>query len=202
MKKLIISLVVSLLMVAAVIFYGASAPSVSVPLQPLDAPIPTATVTLPPVTLSAPGKTVTLPGKTVTLTTHSIKVPVPTKRVTIIKRLPRRTVTVFLRPRTVTRTVRVPLAPETIWLTRQVTPTRGTVSPSPRIVTKPIVETRTRTETIVRRVFLGTLVSILFLLLGVAGLFIGYALGTRDAYRKDDKFLNGLLERATYRRQH
>jgi hypothetical protein len=63
-------------------------------------------------------------------------------------------------------------------------------------------ETQTKTETIVKRVLLGTLLSILFFVVGVAALFIGYYLGGRDAYRKDDKFLRGLLDRATYRKKH
>lgn len=187
--------------ISALTFSMGSAMSSDVPSpEDVQVPLPPITATIPPIKVTAPSlPTITLPGRTITVSPSPINVPVPTGIATLIP--PRPTKTVTERPPRHTQTVPVPMKPRSEILGGQTPQGRGTVvqpAEEPEIRN----ETRTKTDTIVKRILLGTLLSILFFVIGVAALFIGYYLGGRDAYRKDDKFMKGLLDRATYRRKH
>lgn len=145
-------------------------------------PLPTVTVHPDPIRI--PGPTVTLPPNTVPGPT--IKVPGPTVTVTAPP-APGSTSTVTATP--------APVGPSSLPTpTGQPSPTRGTVTPSqqPEQNTSPD-DTRTKTETIVRYVTLGTLLTLALVALGILGLFLGYAMGQKDAQRNEDDFLKSLL---------
>jgi hypothetical protein len=146
-----------------------------------------------------PQTTITIPGATVTVSQPN---PLPTKLPVPNNLVATKSIKVPGSTKTQVKTeVKVPLAPSPRIPVGQ-PPAPSATMETPTSSPKTRIETRTKTETIVKRVLLGTLLSIMFFVVGASGLFIGYYLGGRDAYRKDDKFLKGLLDRATYRKQH
>lgn len=154
-------------------------------------------LTVPIPTIKVPGPTIKVPGPTVTVRPDPIEVPVPGPTRTV--EIPGPTETVTVRPNN-PQPSQAPGETETVTAQPEPQPTgqptgpRGTLtsSPEPEVVTE--TETRTKTETIVRGVLLGTLASIAFAALGILALFLGYLLGQRDAKKNEDRFLESLLD--------
>lgn len=63
--------------------------------------------------------------------------------------------------------------------------------PEVRVVTAH--ETRTKTETLVRKVLLGTLVSLTLAAIGMLAMFLGYIMGQRDGQKHEDDFVKSLI---------
>lgn len=152
-------------------------------------------------------KEVPVPGPTVTIrpprATKTIR-PQP-KKIIITERVtvpgppaPRETVTlqpiIPPQPPAPTETVTVTVEPPT----RQPVPPRDTVGEP---LERPEPEVRTKTETVVRYVLLGTLVSMVLAGLGLLALFLGYLLGQRDADKNENEFLASLLDAAKIRKR-
>lgn len=140
-------------------------------------------ITLPPVTIKVPGPTVrvTVPGPTV----HA---PGPTKTVTVnnsgpVVPGPTHTVTIKQRAKT----------PGSA--TGQHHVRRVTITPSPQVRNHTVTVTHQKTNTIVHRVFIGSLVAIGLLLLAILAGIGGYYFGYRDSDKREQNFLQSLIQR-------
>lgn len=162
----------------------------------VNAPLPEIVrVTIKPDPIRIPGPTITLPPRP----GPTIRIPGPTKTVEV----PGPTTTVTARPNIVgpsalpTQTTTVTVGP-----TGQPTTSRATVTTSPEVRTiETPGETRTKTETIVRKVAVGALVTLVLAGLGILALFLGYLLGQKDAKKNEDRFLASLLDRSKIRKR-
>jgi hypothetical protein len=149
-------------------------------------PVPTVTISLPPIRIPGPTRTVTVRPPAITLPgqpghTKTIRVTQPGATKTVGVAPPTKTATAHS-----TKTVSGPSG--------QSTTSRATVTPSPEVRTKFLPgETRNKTETIVRYVALGTLLSLVLAALGILLAFLGYILGHKDAERQEKDFLGGVL---------
>lgn len=124
---------------------------------------------------------VVIPGPTVTVT----KLPKPNKTITI----PGPTRVITKTQKTKTRTIEPG---------RQM-PTRSVTIEGDPVQSKQVIKTHTHEKTIIKKVFLGTLVGLVLAALGVLALFLGYYFGYRDANKDEDKFLRGLLSKIASR---
>lgn len=144
--------------------------------------------------VTLPTKTITLPVKTVTIRppriTRSVFIPGPTTRVTLRNNI---TETVQGPTRTVTRVVSVTGQPSTSYVT---------VTPSPIVKTVTETKTQTKIETVVKRILLGTLVSLVLAALGILAMFLGYIMGQTDAKRNEDNFLQSLRAKVRGESEH
>lgn len=147
--------------------------------------LPGVTITLPPITLPPVRITIRVPGPTTT-----IRLPGPTETATVrIPGPPAATAT-----KTVTINSQGPTATSTQTIGHNST-TRATVIPSPVVRNHTHVETHTKTDTIVHRVFIGTLVAIGLLILAILAGIGGYYFGYKDSDKKEIGFLQSLMER-------
>lgn len=176
-----------------------------IPTVTLTLPNKTVTITGPPITISGPPVTITAPPglttRTVTVTVRAhphrprktvyVHVPGPVRTTYIIQ--PKHTVTVRPHNTVVTQMVTITSHP-----TRQPGHVRGTVSPTP----DPEVIVRTKTEVVVRKILVGTLVSIGLAVLGILALYCGYILGQKDSEKYQNKVLKGLIGRARGEHRH
>lgn len=154
---------------------------------PLVTPLPTVTILPNPIQL---------PGKTITLRPAPVTVTVPSQTKTVV--IPGPTSTVTVHSNTTRASAGQPEAPTATVTTNpksgQTPPSHDTVSEAPEPPKHSVVhETRTKTETIVRTVLAGTLVTLLLVGLGILALFLGYILGQRDAAKEEDDFLRSLV---------
>lgn len=141
--------------------------------------IPTVRVTLPP--LPAVTRAIHLPGPTATVTAAPVIIPGGTTT---------HTVTIKPSPNTVTQT---PRAGRT---SPGQTPTsRVTITPSPRVRKHTEVVEKTKTHTIVHRVFIGALLAICLLLFAILCYVAGYYFGYKDSDRAEQHFLRSIIER-------
>lgn len=152
-------------------------------------------VTLPPVTLPPirlPGATVTVPG----VRLPPIILPGPRSTETVTRSV-RQTETVRVPVPESTRTVKVPESTVTVTEPggRQTVTEYDTVTPSPDVVTN--TETTTETKTVVKRVVLGTLISLALAGLGFLAMLAGYSFGQKDAQRNEDNFMRSLLDKVS-----
>lgn len=136
-------------------------------------------VTIPPIVIPGPTQTITI-GPLIRTERIPVRVPVPAENITRF--------IVTDRIVTVTETPS-PLA-------RQTVTDYATLTPSPVL---PLDEsepgdTQTKTETIVRRIAVGALVTLALAALGILAMFLGYILGQKDAQRNEDRFMQSLLE--------
>lgn len=170
-----------------------------------DIPIPGVTLTVTDfVTIDVPGPTVRIPGPTVRVPgpTETVRVPLPGETVTV--RPPRATETVRIPGPTETVTVRpdnpqpsaqpsdaptatVTVSPEA----GQTTAGSGTVDPKPSDQT-PSDDAQT-IETIVKKVAIGLLATLVIAGLGILAMFFGYILGRGDERRQTQGFYRSLL---------
>lgn len=147
---------------------------VTVTVRPEPIRLPPVTVTLPP----RPPRTVEVP---VPGPTRTVGIPGPTKTVTARPNNPGPSAAP-----TVTATVTPQPAGQT--------PSASATLPSAPEKPKTVVETRTKTETIVRTVIVGTLAAIILAALGCLALWLGYVLGYKGAERKEARSLRGMLD--------
>lgn len=166
----------------------------------LAVPIPT--VKVPGPTIRLPGPTIRIPGPTVIIPGATVTVPgLPGATVTVSAN-PGPTRTVTIRPSNPgpsalpTRTVTISVGPQgttTITPSGQNPTVRATITPPPEVETRTV--TRTKTETVIRNVVLGTLVSLVIAALGILALYLGYIMGQKDAQKNEDQFLESLIGR-------
>lgn len=157
----------------------------------------TETVTRPPIKVPGPtvrvrGPKTKVPGPTVTLPPKpraTVTIPGPTSTVTVRPNNTRPSQA----PAGPTRTVTVTPSPSS-GLTRQPITPSGTVEPTPEPSGDNTSETRTKTETIVRRVVAGTLALTVLAALAILALWLGYILGYKGAERQEVRSLRNMLD--------